>query len=295
MAFPFLLDKTPSQMFKFIVKSSEEDNLMEVVDAMKKDLGEINVNIKQYESSRESLGQAARREIDRFRAKKGSIPICDKVLEQELKVKKLVVLENLIKSCDSCLKVISESNEKLKIIDRKVDMLSETVEAVSDRLDKVVKLRDEISDLEVRDKECAVVSGSLSEVLLGIDKFKGLDLVKAKFGDIEKLHGSFDKMKELVTRLVNLNDDSLKVSEELKGIEDKLVKLKGLDLLVKRLQDSEGLSSILTKVNGFVSSEVQYSKELKGLHLEIEEVGKKLKEFNFCPFCHSKLGECSHE
>ena len=149
MAFPFLLDKTPSQMFKFIVKSSEEDNLMEVVDAMKKDLGEINVNIKQYESSRESLGQAARREIDRFRAKKGSIPICDKVLEQELKVKKLVVLENLIKSCDSCLKVISESNEKLKIIDRKVDMLSETVEAVSDRLDKVVKLRDKISDLEV--------------------------------------------------------------------------------------------------------------------------------------------------
>ena len=62
MSFPFLLDKTPSQLFKFIVQSAEEDNLMDVIGSMKKDLNKSYSDIKAYDSSRESLKQAAQRD-----------------------------------------------------------------------------------------------------------------------------------------------------------------------------------------------------------------------------------------
>lgn len=114
MEYPFLLDKTPSQLFKFIMQSAEEDNVMDVVQTMKSDLNTISSNVKAYEEARESLRIATKREVARYNEKKKAVPYCDRVLALDGQVKNYQRLKAIIEACQDNLTTISQGTAELE-------------------------------------------------------------------------------------------------------------------------------------------------------------------------------------
>ena len=132
MRFPFLLDRTPAQLFEFIVMSSEETNLARVLRLMNLDIKDMSSAVLVVESVIDEYKNKIKEEINNLKRFKDYPKISKEIIDEDSQVKSLLNLENLCdkyeeinleiennrsglskidKSIGTILKLISESNK----------------------------------------------------------------------------------------------------------------------------------------------------------------------------------------
>lgn len=81
MAYPFLLDFSPTDLFRFVMQSSEEDNVLLVLKKMMRDVVDMNQEVEKDIAARDQIGVAYKKEVANYRALKKGLPYCDKIIQ----------------------------------------------------------------------------------------------------------------------------------------------------------------------------------------------------------------------
>lgn len=298
MEYPFLLDKTPSQLFKFIVQSAEEDNVMDVIQTMKTDLNVIGVNVKAYEEARESLRIAAQREVKRYNDKRVVLPYCDRVLQMETKVKKYHSLSELVSSIKKELSDISESTDLLDSVDRAFSRVKGCTDKVQGSFDRSVSLDRDLSSVQSIVKGGKELEIELNGVESTLSSYEGLDRVESSLILLERkqsLRNNLSQFIESVKFMIESCEgyqsqfDSVSVTQE--QVENMLSRVnEALNFYEETSQKVDELESIIDDMilEGQYLGNVE--EQMKKVVSEIDKIEKEIGTYDVCPFCGNDLG-----
>lgn len=254
---PFLLDRTPTELFRFIVDSGKDDNIVKCMADMVSDRQGINKSINASEGSIAQLNQ----QIAEVSA---ALTDADKVLD---------ACESVIKLGPQVAKKEELTNTAASIANAKSNI--ETIKATSkvdgETIYKIKNIKDKIQ-----------VSESKSEVLRNIDKkIKGLTNDKNQLKEYaSSLHyvpipdtSRLSSLENLSKRLkmIKCNIDELK-STTLKKVDINIIDL---------VDDKNRLDSLVFKKN-----KLDEQKGLvEGSRLKLEQTKSLMTLFSICPLC----------
>lgn len=289
MSYPFLMDRTPSQVFKFMAQSAEEDNLMEVIDTMKTDYNSIAVQIKQDESALDALKVAYNTELGKYRKLLSKKDVAEKVIEMDSEVKEFLKREGLILTIEENSETLEDSESKLRVIEVVLDNTSEEVDKLEVRVSHLGSLKEIASEGHEWLKELNKANFGLKS----LEKDKEiLDTLcgEERFGRIDKIYAMYSQALEYNTEVMSLGDLVLEYSDRISGldrIEEKvseyLVEIKGKQDRLKRL--SELMAEAKTNKGDLdkLTGQLRLNKSM------ISEVEEELAEFDICPYCGSEI------
>lgn len=298
MEYPFLLDKTPSQLFKFIVQSAEEDNVMDVIQTMKTDLNTINVNVKAYEEARESLRIAAAREIKRYKDKKVVVPYCDRVLDLEGKVKKYHKLKELIVSIKTDLVSVVDCTEQLSKVSTIYDKVDNSVKVLETSFNKSVQMSEQVEEIK-RVKQRLDEEGSLLDSLDElVKKYQGIDDLSSKVELLDKKKVLFGKLQEFVNSLVEVQNEFTQIIQKRESLDSEYEVLESmlerinqaLEFYRETSEKIESLQSLISEIQSSEDESRDYKEQMKKVSVEMDDIIKEIDEYDICPFCGSDLG-----
>lgn len=295
MAYPFLLDKTPSQLFKFIVQSAEEDNLMDVVDAMKKDLSQIAVSIKGNERAQEEVGKSFAQERERYVSLKDVVPICDSILDFEPRIKKYLRVSEMSES-------LKENNTTLNKVQNNLSSCSDILDTISSKHQSAMRniailerLTTLVNSLYNKEDSKVEVIEQLKSVESSLSTLDSLEGIKSTIDRLEGEKIILDSLTSQVNKIKSSQSSLKSVETALNGIHLREKFLETLPSIFEYLQRTERLISIARELK---LSEASKKDILTQVRLKTEEVKVLVKEleekFPVCPYCGSSLTGSDH-
>lgn len=299
MEYPFLLDKTPSQLFKFIVQSAEEDNVMDVVHNMKSDAVKMQGKVTALEETRDELKKIAYSDKGRYDAKKDAVPVCDRVLDLDSKVKKYSRLKSLVEEFHRLSKKSSQLSEVLKLLEDKLTLFA-PLESMEETFEKISFLNKEICRIGSLEEGINRNENSLGDLNERLQKFEKLESLNKSILSVESKQGGVDKLRKSIDGVKRSSEivDDLGVSVKLK--EQRIVnliaglsKLNSSIVLVDEISYKKSkIESLMREVSDFDTKCVDYSKRIGSVDSKLEGINRDLSEFKVCPYCGNELGEC---
>ena len=290
MAYPFLLDKTPSQLFKFIVQSAEEDNLMDVVDAMKKDLNQIAFSIKGNERAQEEVGKSFANEKQKYASLKEVVPVCDSILGSEPRIKSYLRMSEMSDS-------LKGNNDDIKTIKVSLSECKDTIDYISPRYESAMRniatlerLTTLVNSLNSKKDSKEEVTNQIKSVESSLSKLEGLEEIKGIFTAFGERRELLDSMVYVVGRYNSTVSSLNTIKKTLEGISSREKFLEVLPQVLDYLRKTEGLISIARELK---LKEISKKDILMQVSLKTEELKQLVREledkFPVCPYCGSSL------
>lgn len=292
MSYPFMLDKTPSQLFKFIVQSAEEDNLMDVIDTMKKDLSANIVNVKAYEQSRETLKVSINREVKQYRIKEKGTESCGVVLELDAKVKLFDLLKDTIQSIEIKTAGITQLSKRLNVFTCYTPE-EDTFNQVGELLNDYALLKKTIEDLQKLNalkKSYQDRYNLLKKELVTLSMLEQVDL--SSLEDQTRGYNEALTIKESILKTVRalgtvkgrkaFNDTRLHLLEPIKEITE-------IESIQEKRDQAISLSNDLeaSLLKEKALEQLKMGQEI--ISQKLQKVQAELKEYKVCPYCNSDL------
>ena len=303
MSYPFLLNATPSELFKFIVQSSEEDNVVEVLNDMRSDVNEISANVKKYDEARNSLGTAYQREAQRFKDKKQFLPICNEVLELEGKVKQLKKLKETIESFEKCRYVVQKAEESITYIGKIQKYIQDTEVSLKEKIDKVSKITDNLNLFESSKKELEFIDNELQENSKSLEALKDVESYLELYKNMEPNQMKLNILKPRTAEYLSKSKEYKDVCEEIQTITENVEKQekvycavgKALERVDKGREEVSTLKDSLVRYNSGKENLKKYKDEEESYRTELSEVEKEINSIGVCPYCGNEMKGESHE
>lgn len=303
MSYPFLLDSTPSDMFKFIAQSSGEDNLIDVLKQMKKDVSEISVSVKGHEEAQKVLGESLVSLESKYKEIKDKRTYCEQVLDLETKVNQLRDLREKIDVYKKCNNAIDKMTNSLNYYKGIFNDLSSSVSVLDSYIKKLSDIRNITDDYYSLQNNLEVYKSKLRKnddyILLLVDldrqydKFKSQDVNREKYTSIKSLLDRYNKGTEdlsvLTNQKENIDHSLTKYNKFITAIgtvlEIKDSKEEILNLLRHSISDYNNYQFILDS----------YIEDINKLNNDLELYEKSISEIGVCPYCGSVLTGGLHE
>ena len=136
MRFPFLLDRTPAQLFEFIVMSSEGTNLAQVLKIMNSDIKDMSGAVLVVESVIDEYKNKISEGTNNLKRFKGYPKVSKEIIDEDFQVKSLLNLEDLCDKCGEISLEIGNNESKLSKIDKSIGnilkLISESDECLAE-------------------------------------------------------------------------------------------------------------------------------------------------------------------
>lgn len=279
-AYPFLLDKTPSQLYEFLASSDTSDDLNSIIKTMKSDLKGIVDRQKRLEGSIDMAKSAYETEHVKFNNLNGSEIVTNAILGKSGEVNKLQSISQVIKDSEIYGTELREREKLLSESTAKLDALK-GLEDLIDEHEKNQKLKDSILTIAQIQKEGHTLQEEYK-------KLQSLDIDLSKIDVASYL----ERKQESVGFKLSLNKCESLIEQE-QYLANKCANLdrieKVLDLDDVKLAGIEGLERCIDLAESTQSKIDVEESELAKLNAELEAVNKELAEFDVCPYCDSKL------
>lgn len=231
MRFPFLLDRTPAQLFEFIVMSSEETNLAQVLKLMNSDMKDMSSAVLVVESVIDEYKNKISEGINNLKRFKNYPKISKEIMDEDFQVKSLSNLENLCDKCEEINLEIENNRSELSKIDKSIGtilkLISESDKCIAEisllekngrewkrALDEKNDLCNEREDIDNEIRKLGRVSKEDIDSYIAIEK------------DTNKLSimlSDYDVLKEWLERETQ---NLAKIEEEIKSIDSEFRKFK---------------------------------------------------------------------
>jgi exonuclease SbcC len=294
MEYPFLLDKTGSQLFEFLSLSSENENLAEVVKEMQGDKKDINQKINKIEGGIDSLQEVVRDEEKYLEDKDGFSELYSEVINVESKISKYENLNSLYNTVvtkeDKLGKIESDYNNLTDFLDvfledyRDLGQGLKKLVELKKVLETAIGLKDKINEYEnfidkVEDRLDNIKIGALKvEIDDYLEGKKNLDTIENQIETVENKKSSYEELNSEVgrikERLDNLEIDSLK--DKIDNIRSEKERLGNID-------------SILNEIEDRYNDEEKLDGNLSSIDEQLDEIEEELNSYDVCPLCNSSI------
>lgn len=292
MAYPFLLDKTPSQLFKFIVSSSEKDNLLDVQNSMKEDLSQLTNDLKVKQELLESLNEQKISMASKRDAYKELVPVANNVVSSSLGREVEKLLENIANYSTKSRELARYQNE-LEETNKDLNILKGL------HLGNVVfieSLLAYIKEYETRQRDKEESINNLNDINTKITNIDSV-LTKSNVKNMTDMLDGINQLKETV----NVYEETMTKSEETNNqLKEVNYGISSLNTIISDFNDkSARMNNLLADINKIKSLVDSYfntnDKKLKVLddidtvEVVLNQVINELREFNVCPYCGNTL------
>lgn len=278
-AYPFLLDKTPSQLYNFLANSYDTDKFMSLVTTMKNDLKEMSDSIKRYEGSLDTLATIFKDNQNKYNIVKGSGIVTDFVFSMDKDFKKYSIVSNLLASMEKDIQDNGYYKSHLDTIGGILNALG-PINQVSNQIDNLTslrgfmeELREEILKREGYKKTYKSLNDKLNVSTKEIDK---------RFNDLNSLKSQVDSLRSLTNEV----DDAILNNNQINSILDTQVEMLVND---KDIHDFMTLSRMIIEIDKSIETINHAQDNLQDANTRIDKIKEELNEFKVCPLCGNEL------
>lgn len=284
-SYPFLLDKTPTQMYEFLSSSIENDSLFAIVGDMKSDLKDINDNVKRSEGKMDLIKDKYHKEKGVYDQMADCELYINAILGQAGKVNKCTTIEDIITTNNSIITDLEDSKVKLALVNRDLkafegldDIDFESYEELRKLIIETVSTAKERKRLKANLIECK----DLDNIdIKAMDKdIQDIAIISEYIKDAESFKTTLEAHKVSIDKITHLiNSISLEpIKHELDSVLDKQ------DLVVD-LKDL--IRDIVIAKDALETTK----KSLETTNIELQKIEAEISEIDVCPLCNTVLNK----
>lgn len=266
---PFLLDRSETDLFRFIVDSGKDSNVTQALKTITQDRQQITRDIATTEGALIQLDRTIEEQAQKLVNVDSKIATCIRIVELGPKMSRLNNLKTLLQS----IKTTKESYEAIKVsYDRASALLNKTDESVKN-LQSLVKKKELVDSFvsQIQSANSVINNEKLKLASMGDKDSETLTKLLKEYNSITELKTSLDRAKNELQSL-----QTIKVPEISETLPEEVAKYKTVSQLIIEIKNnSEQVQREKTVLENIVTS-------LNTLQKSIDDVG-------VCPTCGKPL------
>lgn len=268
---PFLLDRSETDLFRFIVDSGKDNRttlaLKDMVSDKQAKGTELNLlegRIAQLDADLESYT----RQLDNSEYK---LSVCNKIIEFGPLIGRLNEMTRLIGIIKECREQMSKVNSEIELYNRVLGSLHNSFGLLEESMAKTKVYETILNNIE----DYGSRLNSINTELDAVDRY-----LNSKYADkierVLKLELVYLRLSGLRKEIVNL-DNQIERYNQYKGIDESII---------KKLVD---MDMLITKFKLMKNSYNNIEADLNNYTTELEMTREELKSFKVCPLCNRPL------
>ena len=271
MKYPFLIDRTSTELFKFIIDSSDSDQVSKSLKDMVSDRQQLSKNIDILQGSINTIDL----DIDNYKSilnnSKDVLEACDNIINLQSKISKLNQLKQIKETHINNLKLLEENKNKLIKIDIILNRDINIINQVTHKLNNLVKLNKLFINLHT------IINNQSDnyEQLLNLNWINNIDKL-----DLSLIVNKLDKLKNIKQKLNNINQ-SLLYKPNLK-----LIELNLDNILISKFNR---LKSVKQALNNIEYKQVENNTSIIATNNSFLYYNKFYDYFDVCPYCGNRI------
>lgn len=266
---PFLLDRSETELFRFIVDSGKDNNITTALKTITQDRQQLSRDITVTEGKIQAIEDTIKRQEEELKDSENQLNVCMKVIELGPKIKRVQEITNLKDKTISDGKNLSENlsiKTKLDTVLTNVYSRLEVINNYTKKVDLVNNLKDRINNSqnsinELQNKLSSIASLEVPDLNNKVDKYKLLSDL------ITKTRSTSDAIQELNNKVFPTFSDDFN----------------------QKLKQFETLSTLVTNISSKKEQINTLELSIKDIKKEIKQVDKEIKEVGICPTCGQPL------
>lgn len=281
--YPFLLDRTPSQLYDFLATSDTSNKLNDVIKCMKEDLRDMTDNQKRLEGSLDVVKTSFDREKAMYTNLAGVEDVTKETTDLAGRINKTNRLSSIIETLE-----VQEG--MLKGYDKSLTEIT-TQEHILKDVESLINTNNSMEQLKLDMKKIALNIKTGRELRATEVKLRNVENT-----DIKSLEDSYIALtKEESTNLdLKLLINKITTKElEKKSLEKELsivcTNIDNLEVSLESINEALSLKLVLDRVISKKLILDASTAKLEDINKELEAVNKELSEFKNCPLCGTLL------
>ncbi len=266
---PFLLDRSETDLFRFIVDSGKDSNVTLALKSLSQDRQQLTRDITMTEGKLEQVEQVLKEQEETLKVSEDRLVLYQNVIDlgpKVSRVKDITNLKNILleqsQEYNGLKEVSSKTNTLLDLIDPNVDKINNTIKK-RDLLNlissSITKASEDKAQLELTKERLAKIDGTrLTELT---NKLKAISILYAEHMNIDKeLNALRTKVFPEVTPEFNSNVERLSM-----------------------------ISGLIDKINEDQTQLSNHKSLLDTICVDLEASQKEINDLGVCPMCGKPL------
>ena len=266
---PFLLDRSETELFRFIVDSGKDNNITTALKSITQDRQQITRDITLTEGKLQALEQDTEKKKLELANSKDKLDVCERVIAIGPKIQR-------VKEIAKLKETFEQDNEQLlkstKLLENTTSIINK-VESPVTKINNIVKKSNLISQLIKDYKEKSNSIKVLEEKISSLSAFKGSNLSK-----------SFEKYKLLSELISSVNE----ANNELKQANSVVVPEFKSDIKQK-LELSNTLRDLVLRLSTNKKARAELEEQIEQEEIQIRELNESINKVGICPTCGRPL------
>lgn len=271
MKYPFLIDRTSTELFKFIIDSSDSDQVSKSLKDMVSDRQQLSKNIDILQGSINTIDL----DIDNYKSilnnSKDVLEACDNIINLQSKISKLNQLKQIKETHINNLKLLEENKNKLIKIDIILNRDIDIINQVTHKLNNFIKLNKLFINLHTLINN----QSDNYKQLLNLNWINNIDKL-----DLSLIVNKLDKLKNIKQKLNNINQGLSNKSNL------KLIELNLDNILISKFNR---LKSVKQALNNIEYKQVENNTSIIAIDNSFLYYNKFYDYFDVCPYCGNKI------
>ena len=268
MNYPFLLDRTAVELFRFIIDSGDDDQISKALKNMVSDRQQISKDINILQGSINSVDNRLNSLKEDLDKSKSIIDAANSIIDLQVKVAKLNSMKFIKTSLDNIKQ--NEQLVKPKLDKSKIEF--DNLEQLNYSLNLLNQRYNTLSDILIKLDNIIGSESDINERLVKINRIFNIDLSKTS-----KLF----RMKEIFKTINYINDRKNELEKHPHDFYDI-----NIDEYRIKLNSLKEISRNLDLING---KNIENSKTLENIDVKLDEIIKLKGLFDICPVCGSTI------
>ena len=268
MNYPFLLDRTAVELFRFIIDSGDDDQISKALKNMVSDRQQISKDINILQGSINSVDNRLNSLKEDLDKSKSIIDAANSIIDLQVKVAKLNSMKFIKTSLDNIKQ--NEQLVKPKLDKSKIEF--DNLEQLNYSLNLLNQRYNVLSDILIKLDNIIGSESDINERLVKINRIFNIDLSKTS-----KLF----RMKEIFKTINYINDRKNELEKHPHDFYDI-----NIDEYRIKLNSLKEISRNLDLIN---EKNIENSKTLENIDVKLDEIIKLKGLFDICPVCGSTI------
>lgn len=262
---PFLLDRSETDLFRFIVDSGKDNNITQALKSIVSDRQNITKEITLTEGMIAQSEQNLKLFEDKLVDSDKNIEICDRVISIGPKIKTLDSIKSSISKRNQLSSDFNTVNNRLIILNDTLDKTLLPSEKISNKL----KTKSVVEDIILRYKDKNLKLISIKDFISNL-----------KFMDDVRLNESIDKYKSLTSLITNHHE----LMSKLQDINN--YKIPDVDdLFISNYNKYKSINEIISKRADLSNKQSILNSNIKSSNDSLNDLKEELNKIGICPTC----------
>ena len=262
---PFLLDRSETELFRFIVDSGKDNNVTTALKSITQDRQQITKDITLTEGKLNQIEVNLKTQEEVLKDVDKKLDACNKVIELGPKIKRVKEITDLKNKALSDGQQLSKALLVKSNLDSLFNKVNTSLELINTNTRKTTLIADLMSNINQNTK-------LIDELETKVSKMSTID-----DSELKNMLDKYNLLTSLVSKTRSTQDLILELNnKQYPSISDDFI---------KKVEDFKNLSLLLNSIN---SKQEDINKEedlLDNIILELEEVNKEINDIGICPTC----------